>query len=266
MTKKIGEELNDALRDIATTPINYDTRDMMPQSAGSLTPTQAAELVAMQNRGWLDQPTETIADQLERRSANRATLLEWVRANLKEGHDYGVIKNKKSLWKAGAEKIAGMLGLQVTWPDLEAELERLRGGATTVFLSCELVRDGQVQAQGAGARSVDEDGGNFNKAIKMCKKSAMIDAVLNVGGLSEVFTQDLEDDYDKSTLSEDAQDILFEHAVEKTGDEAKARAWLQSLARRRFHIGDGDWSKIPSFRLNDAIRSISEKAEQNEHN
>ena len=25
-------------------------------------------------------------------------------------------------------------------------------------------------------------------------------------------------------------------------------------------IGDGDWTKIPSFRLNDAIRSISEKA------
>ena len=243
------EKLTDVLEDIATTNITYDVRGMNP---------------VQKRGGWLDMPTDVIEDQLERRSANRATLLAWVSANLKEGHDFGVIKQKKSLWKAGAEKIAGMLGLQVTWPDLERELERLREGATTVFLSCELVRDGQVQAQGAGARSVDDDKGDYNKAIKMCKKSAMIDAVLNVGGLSEVFTQDLEgDDIDKSTLSEDAQDMLFAHTVDKAGDEETARAWLVSLARRRFHIGDGDWSKIPSFRLNDAIRSISDKAGEN---
>ena len=244
-----------------TEEIVYDVRGLNPPSAGSLTTQEVAELVALQNRGWLDQPTEMIADQLERRSANRATLLAWVATNLKEGHDFGVIKQKKSLWKAGAEKIAGMLGLQVTWPDLDRELERLREGATTVFLSCQLLRDGQVQAQGAGARSVKSDSGDFNKAIKMCKKSAMIDAVLNVGGLSEVFTQDLEgDDLDKSRLSDEAQDILFAHTVAKTGDESTARAWLESLARRRFHIGDGDWSQIPAFRLTDAIRAISQKA------
>ncbi len=36
---------------------------------------------------------------------------------------------------------------------------------------------------------------------------------------------------------------------------------LQSLAKRRFHIKDGDWKKIPSYRLPDALRSLDEKAE-----
>ena len=33
----------------------------------------------------------------------------------------------------------------------------------------------------------------MNKALKMAKKSAMIDATLQMGGLSELFTLDLED-------------------------------------------------------------------------
>ena len=210
-------------------------------------------------QGWMDQPTEVITDVLERRSQNRHALMEWIRANLKEGSDYGVIKNKKSLWKAGAEKIGGMLGLQVSWPDLHQELDRLRTGADTIFLSCELLRDGIVQAQGAGARSVDADGGDWNKAIKMCKKSAMIDAVLNVAGLSEVFTQDIEEVPDESPLSQRSQEFLQNTAMDLFGDTADEV--LESLARRRFHFADGDWRKIPAFRLADAIRSLEDKAQ-----
>jgi len=213
---------------------------------------------------WIDAEPEAVVAALERRSTNRTLLMNWIRTNLKEGVDYGVIKQKKSLWKPGAEKITGMLGIQVRWPDLHEELDRLREtGAKVMFLSCELIRDGAVQAQGAGARSVDLDGGDWNKCIKMCKKSAMIDAVLNVGGLSEVFTQDFEDgdeDLDKSFLSLPAQEVLTDLAKRCAGDQAGA--WLESLARRRFHIEDGDYRKIPSFRLNDALRSIQEKYDE----
>ena len=211
-------------------------------------------------QGWMDQPTEVVTDVLVRRGQNRESLMEWIRANLNEGSDYGVIKGKKSLWKAGAEKISGMLGLQVHWPDLHTELDRLRTGVDTVFLSCELLRDGQLQAQGAGARSVSDDGGDWNKAIKMCKKSAMIDAVLNVAGLSEVFTQDIEDQVDDLPLSDESQNALRDAAIKLFGED-KAYEILESLARRRFHFGDGDWRKIPAFRLADAIRSLEQKAE-----
>ncbi len=250
-------ELPDGVVDVTSMS---DKQQMVMTESGERVP-----LVEYEQRlaaSWLDSEPDVIADMLERRGKNRARLLAWVRANLKDGTDFGVVKNRPSLWKAGAEKIAGMLGLQVHWPDLHSELDRLRNGATIIVLSCELLRDGQLQAQGAGARSIEQDGGDVNKAIKMCKKSAMIDAVLNAAGLSEVFTQDIDDDtnIDKAFISETSQQILRDTAERFFGD-----AWLdvlQSLARRRFHIDNGDWSRIPSFRLNDAIRSLEEKHEE----
>lgn len=256
-------ELNETLEDIGSTAIDVTTLDdnepMVLMEDGSRVPQRA---VAPQSETWLDADPKIVTDMLERRGTNRAQLVSWIATNLNEGSDFGVIKNKKSLWKAGAEKIAGMLGLQVSWPDLHHELNRLREGAEVIFLSCELLRGDVVQAQGAGARNISSDGGDWNKAIKMCKKSAMIDAVLNVGGLSEVFTQDLEDTDTDTAISEDAQQMLFDHAKGLFPDNYTSV--LVSLARRRFHFGDGDWRKIPAFRFHDAIRSLTEKAEDGE--
>jgi hypothetical protein len=53
--------------------------------------------------------------------------------------------------------------------------------------------DGTVVADGIGARSAEQDYGDLNKALKMACKSAHIDATLRMAGLSEIFTQDLED-------------------------------------------------------------------------
>jgi hypothetical protein len=62
------------------------------------------------------------------------------------------------------------------------------------MVRCEL-KDaaGRVLAEGVGARSLKQDYGDLNKCLKMAEKSAHIDAVLRLAGLSEVFTQDLED-------------------------------------------------------------------------
>ena len=54
--------------------------------------------------------------------------------------------------------------------------------------------NGFVAAEGTGARTVDkQDRGDINKSLKMAEKSAHIDATLRVAGLSELFTQDIED-------------------------------------------------------------------------
>jgi len=150
---------------------------------------------------------------LKRRGQNRDALMTWIRDALVEGTDWGrihVIKkdqcdagkycsnpyhfSKPSLWKAGAEKIVGMMGLRATWPNLDAELESVRGGGSTIFLKCQLLdMAGNPISEGIGARALDQDYNDANKAFKMAKKSSLIDAVLNAGGLSEVFTQDVED-------------------------------------------------------------------------
>ena len=151
---------------------------------------------------------------LQRRSKNRKALLDWIKEALVEGVDWGKIhtfgrskcsqgKNctnphhfsKPVMFKSGAEKIAGMLGLSACFPDLPELEKSVRDGMElkTLLLHCELVNGAGVPlAMGAGARSLQTDSGDVNKALKMCLKSAQIDATLRLG-LSEVFTQDLDD-------------------------------------------------------------------------
>jgi hypothetical protein len=168
----------------------------------------------------LDWPVERFTQALDRREVNRRALLKWVQSNLQAGIDYGQIHvvgkdkcrltgdgranecldprhwSKPSLWKPGAEKICGMLGLIPRFPNL-AEYERAALGAVDVkviILKCELhTGSGFVAAEGTGARRVDQDRGDINKSLKMAEKSAHIDATLRVAGLSELFSQDLED-------------------------------------------------------------------------
>lgn len=168
----------------------------------------------------LDLPTEHFKAGLDRRKQNRALLMDWLRSSLVDGVDFGRIHvvsrercqfarqgrarecgdpshwSKPSLFKPGAEKITGMLGMTVHYPSLpDYEQAVLSGVAlTTVMLRCEL-RDaqGHVVAEGVGARSVGQDYGDINKTLKMAEKSAHIDATLRLAGLSEIYTQDIED-------------------------------------------------------------------------
>lgn len=157
---------------------------------------------------------------LVRRGENRKSLIDWVRDALVDGTDFGKIhtKNKReckhggppkctpeqepwhwskpTLRKPGAEKICGMLGLNPTFPTLkEYEALALQGmEIKSIILRCHLLTaDERVVAEGIGARNVESDYGDLNKALKMAAKSAQIDATLRCAGLSEIFTQDLED-------------------------------------------------------------------------
>lgn len=163
----------------------------------------------------LDLPAEVFRSGLDRRKENRAALMEWVRSALVEGVDYGRIHivskdkcragrsctnathfSKPSLFKPGAEKICGMLGVTVHYPTLHDYEQAALHGVTLahVIVRCEIKdASGRVVADGVGARSLKQDYGDLNKALKMAEKSAHIDATLRMAGLSEVFTQDVED-------------------------------------------------------------------------
>ncbi len=168
----------------------------------------------------MDYPVERFSQALERREENRKALLKWIQSNLQAGIDFGqihVVKkercrlardgrahecmdprhwNKPSLWKPGAEKICGMLGLIPRFPNLsEYEKSVLAGNdIKVVIIKCHLeTGNGFVAAEGTGARRVLQDNGDINKSLKMAEKSAHIDATLRVAGISEIFTQDLED-------------------------------------------------------------------------
>ena len=149
----------------------------------------------------MDLPSEVFAAGLDRRASNRTALMKWVAKSMVEGVDYGSIPTKRgpsksSLWKPGAEKICGMLGCHVRFPNLQDYEQAALSGTDLkqIIIRAEIVDpNGNVVAHGIGARSLKQDFNDMNKSLKMAEKSAHIDATLRMAGLSEVFTQDLED-------------------------------------------------------------------------
>jgi hypothetical protein len=168
----------------------------------------------------LDLPTEYFSAGLDRRKQNRNLLMQWLSTSMVEDIDFGRIHivgrercqlarmgqmkkcrepshwSKPCLFKSGAEKITGMLGMTVHYPSMKdyesAVLAKVE--LQIIVMRCEL-RDahGNVVAEGIGARDLKQDWGDINKALKMCAKSAHIDATLRLAGISAIFTQDLED-------------------------------------------------------------------------
>ena len=184
------------------------------------TPSTGAILPSVMPKSPLDWPVEMFTQALDRREVNRKALLKWIESNLQHGVDYGQIHvvgkdkceyarngrsqecpnkyhwSKPSLWKPGAEKICGMMGIIPRFPNLDKyEKAVLQGGnIKVIILKCELhTPSGFIAAEGSGARRVDQDKGDINKSLKMAEKSAHINATLRIAGLSEIFTQDFED-------------------------------------------------------------------------
>lgn len=160
----------------------------------------------------MDLPSETFENALKRREKNHKRLIQWIQQNLHPDVHYGrqhVFEkcpyaragvphqcqnfshmSMLTLWKAGAEKILGVLGLSVHFPSLhEYELAAVhKQEITQVLLKCELkTLNGKVVAEGSGARHIREDAYKLNKAIKMAQKSAVIDATIRVADLAGLF-------------------------------------------------------------------------------
>lgn len=212
---------------------------------------------------------------LKRQGENRDSLMTWIKGSLVEGVDYGKIHivkrdkcpkgkycenphhfSKDSLFKPGAEKIVGMMGFRAIWPTLiQYEQAAIEGKQIQqVALRCQLVdRTGNIISEGWGARSLQQDSNDLNKAVKMAKKSGLIDAVLNAGGLSEVFTQDVED-MDRESFADDVpfdpynqEQIRFDGTVEI--DPAKAFPFGK-------HKGQ-PWSDVPLDYLEWALAKMN---------
>jgi hypothetical protein len=120
----------------------------------------------------------------------------------KPGLHYGVIpvdgqtNSKPTLLKAGAELVALLLGWRAHFTADMATVQMYGPGTTGVFAYiCQLIdRQGQVVGQGRGVAELREGSlTSANMAVKMAEKRAYVDAVLRAAGLSQYFTQDLED-------------------------------------------------------------------------
>lgn len=221
----------------------------------------------------LDLPAVTFQEGLTRRRTNHAALMAWVRDALVDGTDFGKIhvvsrskcqagkdcKNpahfsKSSLFKPGAEKICGMLGVTVRYPTLQ-DYERVAltgANLSQIIIRCEIVdASGRVVADGVGARILSQDYGDINKSLKMAEKSAHIDATLRMAGLSEVFTQDIEDMQQRREAESiqqaetelnksfdgisKTQHQRLEARIKELGlDRGRVKEWMLKASRNRF--------------------------------
>ena len=174
-----------------------------------------------------------------------------VQKTLKKGHDFGEVPgtSKPTLLKPGGEKICMLFGLNPEYEFLKVT-EDYDKEFFSYNIRCTLFRNGQPVAQGVGSCNSKEKKYRFinvdaipdsyagynesftdkygrtkykinnpdicslvNTILKMAKKRAFIDAVLQVASLSEVFTQDLEDMGDLIQQENDNSTMTIEQAT-----------------------------------------------------
>lgn len=121
---------------------------------------------------------------------------------LVSGVDYGVIPHcqKPTLLKSGAEKIGIFLGL-IFRTEVVSRTEDFQTGFFAYECKVYAIDvDGIIRGEGIATANTKESkyikNSGFsvqNVVLKMCKKRALVDCVLNIGGLSSKFTQDVED-------------------------------------------------------------------------
>ena len=170
--------------------------------------------------------------------------------------DFGKIPKTKqpSLFKSGAEKICTAFGVFQRY-EIESKIETQDPPSFTYVVKCSLIKiqpsSGQewVLATGFGAGSTNEKRNGFNGAydalngtIKMCQKRALVAAAISLGGLSGMFTQDIENDNfmakaddlkdnlgDESPISAKQVKRLFALATEAGFSTEEAKTKFQAL-------------------------------------
>jgi hypothetical protein len=136
-------------------------------------------------------------------SRRTSMLKEYVRQNMSEGEDYGIVPGgmKPTLFKPGAEKLVAVFGLSPL-VEISNRVEDWDAGFLAYEVKVRLVnkRTQNVEAEGVGScnsrerRYKNQDAANVaNTILKMAKKRALIDATLSATRASGMFTQDLED-------------------------------------------------------------------------
>jgi hypothetical protein len=163
-----------------------------------------------------------------------------VKNTLKEGYDYGIIPgtgNKPTLLKPGAEKILMLLGLTSEYEIVKA-VEDYKKGFFDYTVKCMLYKNGMKITEGVGKANtrekkyIKQDPFSIaNTVLKIAKKRAQIDATLTVAALSEIFTQDLDEDIEGTPVEEKASSnqINYIHKLlkDKNISDEKYREFLQ---------------------------------------
>lgn len=148
----------------------------------------------------------------------------FIQEALVAGVDYGIIPgcSKPCLLKSGAEKIALYLNL-IFRTEVVGRTEDFQQGFFAYECKCYVIDvDGIVKGEGISTANSKEPRyakqSGFavqNTILKMCKKRALVDAILNVGALSSKFTQDMEDMDIQQDVGKDVSELKTKLKTDK---------------------------------------------------
>lgn len=158
---------------------------------------------------------QDLADVSDRRKA----LKEFVRTQMNEGTDYGIIPGtqKQSLYKPGAEKLANLFGVGVRIVAKDKEIDHHQNFAMFSYtMEAYHLRTGTIigQCEGAcnsfekkyknrtvqGAKEETPIGDVINTLMKMAQKRAYVGVIIQATGASDFYTQDIDDAQDAEAL------------------------------------------------------------------
>lgn len=134
---------------------------------------------------------------------------------LKRDVDFGKVPKAKtpSLWKAGAEKILMGYGLYYDVLMTDSYKDFKNGVFYYEFTARAFDKDGRVVRTGVGCCTTQESSfgsasgyNSANSAIKKAKKRAVVDLALTLGSLSDMFTQDMDDDNNEQRATQILRD------------------------------------------------------------
>jgi hypothetical protein len=174
----------------------------------------------------------TLEQSMQDWSAQRQVVKRFLQQELVEGTDYYTLRikgreTKPALSKAGSEKFMALFQLHASFAQDTATWTMLGQPQGTLCYVCTLLtRSGEVVGEGRGARTVQQDNGDINKAVKMAQKSSCVDAILRTGALSDVFTQD-EDSIPGATV----EPAKATPPTKPTGQEYRQRIWAMVQAQ-----------------------------------
>ncbi len=136
---------------------------------------------------------ETFKQGVDTLLAQRKYFIQQVMPILQENIDYFVIKGRKSLGKSGAEKMANIFGYQASFTRDHQSVEMLGNIKGLVAYVCTLTHYGKVVGEGRGSDTLERNNNDANKTLKLAEKRAYVNAIIRSTGLSDIFTQDIED-------------------------------------------------------------------------
>ena len=207
-----------------------------------------------------------------------------VSVELKRGTDFAVLPKMKSpsLLKSGAEKVIASYGLLQHYT-IESKIENVteKGAFFFYVVRCDLVRVGSdgkeyVFTSGLGSANTMEKRNGFNtpydsanNCIKMSSKRAMVAAAINIGGLSSMFSQDMEDEafmsgYEKIANTQDENAPVTAKQIKRLFALAEDAGLNAAEAKRKLAAAGITSTKDIKQKDYDAVCAIFTTDENNE--